>query len=51
MTRDPEHDREEPSAVNNFTPEASPEDPGSGKTETEAPESMRSLLELRESCR
>jgi hypothetical protein len=51
MTRDPEQDREEPSAVNSLTPDSFPEEPGSGKTETEAPESMRNLLELRESCR
>ena len=48
MTRDPEHDREEPSAVNSFTPEASPEDPGSGKTETEAPESTQRILQIDE---
>ena len=51
MTQDPEHDREEPSEVSSFTPEAFPEDPGSGKTETEAPESIRNLRELKESCR
>ena len=49
IIREPEHVREEPSAVNSFTPESSPEDPGSGKTDTEASESMRNLLELLES--
>ena len=38
----PEHMREEPSAVSDLT---------AGNTDTKAPESMRNLRELRESCK
>ena len=43
--------REDLSAVSNLTPGELVEVPGAGKTDTEAPDSMRKLLELRESCR
>jgi len=42
ITREPEHERDEPSAVSSFTPEELDEDLGAGKTDTEAPESMNS---------
>ena len=43
--------REEPSAVSNFTPDEVEEDRGAGNTETDAPESIRNLRELSESCK
>ena len=46
ITREPEHEREEPSAVSSFTPEELDKVLGAGKTDTDAPESMRNLLEL-----
>ena len=42
---------EDLSAVSNLTPDKLDEELGAGKTDTEASESMRNLLELRESCR
>lgn len=46
--REPEQEREEPSAVSKLTPDLELEG-GAGKTETEAPESIKNLLELNES--
>jgi len=50
INRVPEQGRAEPSAVRRFTPDLEDEG-GAGKTDTDAPESIRNLLELRESCR
>ena len=44
MILEPEHDKEEPSALRSFTPEIE-EETGAGKTETEAPESTRKRRE------
>ena len=48
MIREPEKVREEPSAVTNLTPKPEAEG-GEGKTNTEALESTRNLLEERRS--
>ena len=46
IIREPEHVREEPSAVSNLTPDEVEEECGAGNTDTEAPESIRNLNEL-----
>ena len=48
---EPEHVREEPSAVSNLTPDEVEEERGAGNTDTEAPESIKNFRELRESCK
>ena len=51
IIRDPEHVSEEPSAVSNLTPDKVEEELGAGNTDTYAPESIRNLHELSESCK
>jgi len=48
---EPEHVREEPSAVSNLTPDEVEGERGAGNTDTEAPESIKNFRELRESCK
>ena len=50
IIREPEHVSEEPSAVSNLTPDEVEDERGAGDTDTEAPESIRNLRELSESC-
>ena len=51
MIREPEHVREEPSAVSNLILDEVEEERGAGNTDIEAPESMRNPRELSESCK
>ena len=51
IIREPEQESKEPSAVSNLTPDEVEEERGAGNTDTDAPESIRNLHELSESCK